>query len=72
MNCGNLRNIENGDVIMLDNRTTYDARALYKCHSNYTLIGQDTRMCSENGVWSGQQPQCLCEWSILGIFFDDE
>ena len=65
VNCGPLRDIENGDVTLLDNRTTYDATAIYRCHLNYTLVGQDIRKCNEDGVWSGQQPQCLCKLILL-------
>lgn len=61
--CGKLNDIENGQVVMVDDRTTYGATARYNCKSNYTLIGStNTRKCSEGGVWSGAPPQCLFDW----------
>lgn len=61
VDCGPLGSIEHGQLILVDNRTTYDAKAVYKCENNYTLVGKDVRTCGADGVWSGQQPQCLCK-----------
>lgn len=60
VDCGSLPSIENGDLTMLENRTTYGARAEFRCKSNYTLVGQSIRTCGKDGIWNGQQPQCLC------------
>ena len=36
----------------------------YKCSgNNFTLIGNSTRVCQHNGLWSGDVPQC-----VIGYF----
>lgn len=61
VDCGPLNGIENGSIIMEDNRTTYKAAAKYVCNQNYSLSNGDAkRMCHEDGKWSGRTPQCLC------------
>ena len=51
---------------MVDNRTTYAARAKYACDANYTLVGEELRTCGDGGAWSEETPECLCE---LPVFF---
>lgn len=62
IDCGSLPNLEHGTIEIQDKRTTHGARALYSCHENYTLIGHERRVCSDGGVWSETQPQCLFDW----------
>lgn len=59
VDCGVLPEFENGDVKLLDGRTTHGALADYSCKENYTLVGDSTRRCGDGGIWSGHQPQCL-------------
>lgn len=35
------------------------AIAVYICNKDYILHGDSTRECGQNGLWSGQVPQCL-------------
>lgn len=44
-----------------ENRTTHGAYAIYSCHENYTLKGHERRVCSDDGQWSGEKPECLCK-----------
>ena len=62
MECGPLDEIAHGQLKMVDNRTTYAARAEYVCDANYTLVGEKLRTCSDGGAWSDKTPKCLCKW----------
>ena len=44
--------LANGEIHVLDGRTTWGARVKYKCKQDYSLTGgADERVCLENG-WS--------------------
>lgn len=62
MNCGSLTAIQDGDVSLVDGRTTHGARALYSCKQNHTLVGEAERVCQDAGSWSGTPPKCLFDW----------
>lgn len=53
--------LEHGAIILPELRTSFGAQAMYTCHENYTLIGNENRTCEIDG-WSGKQPQCLVDW----------
>lgn len=61
IDCGELPTLEHGAIILPEHRTSYGAQAMYTCHENYTLIGNENRTCGIDG-WSGKQPQCLVDW----------
>lgn len=61
VDCGQLPSFDNGKIKLVDKRTTFGAFADYQCKENYTLIGDTKRRCGDGGIWSGHQPQCLCE-----------
>ncbi len=51
--------LADGEVHVLDGRTTWGARVKYKCKDNYSLReGDDERRCEEGG-WSGRAPRCV-------------
>ena len=52
-----LNNQSNGHVILL-NGTTFGSEASYYCESNFVLKGNHSRVCQENGSWSGAVPEC--------------
>ncbi|XP_025834968.1 sushi, von Willebrand factor type A, EGF and pentraxin domain-containing protein 1 [Agrilus planipennis] len=62
VDCGSLNDLKHGSVTLIDNRTTFAAKAHYTCHENYTLIGHEYRTCGKDGLWSDQAPQCLFDW----------
>ncbi|XP_076036539.1 CUB and sushi domain-containing protein 3-like [Oratosquilla oratoria] len=62
VDCGQLSDIENGKVVLVDNRTTYGSRAVYECQTNYTLAGDEFRTCGDGDAWTGEAPQCLYGW----------
>ena len=64
VNCDALTDPTNGQVSHL-NGTTFGQTATYSCDTTYTLMGNITRTCQANGVWSGNPPTCICESNLL-------
>ena len=68
--CDNLPDIENGEV-KVESRDIGGV-ATYSCKEGYRLEGDTQRTCTADGEWSGSEPTCICELSILqyisGIF----
>lgn len=57
--CGQVPGLANGEIHVLDGRTTWGARVRYKCKQDYSLMeGEQERTCLEGG-WSGNQPKCV-------------
>ena len=54
--CPNLSNPSNGRVDQRGNRP--GDRASYTCDSGYELVGLSSRICQNNGQWSGDAPTC--------------
>lgn len=54
--CPVLSNPANGQVLV-DSRV-FGSVAIYVCDDGFVLVGEGTRVCSENGQWSGTEPQC--------------
>ncbi|CAG2104634.1 unnamed protein product, partial [Medioppia subpectinata] len=69
VNCGSLPHIPHGRVEFVNNsRTTFNASARYSCDENYTLVGNNTRVCEGNSTWSGIEPKCLYSWCPVLTF----
>ena len=60
--------MEHGSIILMENRTTFGAKAQYLCLANYTLIGTDMRTCQQDEKWSGEEPKCLRKSLSYEIF----
>ena len=59
VDCGQVPGLADGEIHVLDGRTTWGARVRYKCKKNYSLMkGSAERTCLENG-WSGDSPKCV-------------
>ena len=54
--CGDLDAPASGDVDQPEN--SVGTVSTYTCDSGYTLNGEDTRICQDNGKWSGEEPVC--------------
>ena len=54
--CPTLPNPQNGRVSQRGNKP--GDRASYTCNSGYELVGQSSRICQNNGQWSGDAPIC--------------
>ena len=48
-------------VAVCYNGTTVGSEAVYVCNDGYNLIGNETRVCQGDGIWSGSIPQCIPE-----------
>nr|AAK00631.1 complement factor B [Halocynthia roretzi] len=61
--CGNPdRSIEfTSGRVSLSNRNWYGSVAEFSCPSNYRMLGPPTRVCMENGQWSGGQLLTVCD-----------
>ena len=58
-----------------ENRTSYGAKVEYLCRDNFTLVGEQSRTCNEDGIWTGSAPKCLYNWcpqpaEITGAKYD--
>ena len=60
VDCGPLNNPMNG-MVALDG-TTFMNEANYSCNAGYMVVGMTTRICGENGQWSGNNSTCDCEY----------
>ena len=58
MDCGNLTDPANGQVNHTT-ETTFGQAATYSCDPGYILVGDSTRTCQTDGMWSGNDPTCL-------------
>ena len=56
VDCFSLTNINNGVVTY--STTTSGSTATYACESGYDLIGNQIRVCQDDGQWSGSEPTC--------------
>ena len=57
IDCGALTNPDNGRVDTPQG-TTFNQVATYSCNSGYELVGNITRACQADGMWSGSEPIC--------------
>lgn len=48
------------------NQQTYKIGALakYSCERGYKIIGDPLVTCEENGLWSGNVPECVCKFFL--------
>ena len=62
--CDELSDPENGNVNVtrpVDTGLTEGSVAAYTWNNGYQLIGGNlTRTCINTGLWSGEEPTCLC------------
>ena len=65
IDCGALPEPDNGAVDLSDG-SLLDAVAIYTCDPAFRLIGVDSRVCQENGSWSGEAP--ICEGNYIEMY----
>ena len=56
VNCGALPPVRHGRTVT--NGTMFQSVANYTCDNGYNLVGVQRRMCENNAVWSGVEPEC--------------
>ena len=66
VDCGGLSSPQNGQVILTN--TTFGSTATYQCDEGFNLIGDMQRICQSNGVWSGNEPTCEGNHSLVSTF----
>ncbi|KAF0314296.1 CUB and sushi domain-containing protein 3 [Amphibalanus amphitrite] len=59
VDCGPLTAPEDGELSMLDDRTTFGARARFTCKEEHALLGDPLRTCGDGGKWTGEPAKCL-------------
>ena len=64
IDCGVLLAPANGAVDLSDG-SLVDAVAIYTCDPSFRLIGVESRVCQENGSWSGEAPVCEGNCTIV-------
>ena len=60
VDCRTLNTTTNGQVSH-PNGTKFGQTATYNCNTGYNLVGDSTRMCQADGMWSGNEPTCISE-----------
>ncbi len=65
IDCGNLPEIENGEVILTG--TKFRDTATYFCRAGYKLIGDRLRRCRSNGAWSTVAPSCVGKVDLYNV-----
>ena len=63
--CSDLANPSNGQVNQQGNKP--GDRASYTCNSGYELVGLSSRICRNNGQWSGDAPTCESKYPHSNI-----
>lgn len=59
IDCGALTEIANGQILYINGTSHLDSEVVYDCVQNYRLEGSSSsRVCGEDGKWSGVAPQC--------------
>ncbi|XP_076313071.1 complement component receptor 1-like protein isoform X2 [Tachypleus tridentatus] len=59
--CQLLDNVQNGSVLMTKLKQHHPVQgsiAFYSCKTGYVLHGNATRVCQDDGGWSGEDPEC--------------
>ena len=56
VDCDTLSDPANGQVST--SGTTFGETATYSCNTGYNLVGDNTRTCQADGMWSGSAPTC--------------
>ncbi len=60
VDCGPLNNTSN-EMVDTSSGTTFINNATYSCDTGYILVGNVTRTCQANAMWSGTAPICNCK-----------
>ena len=63
VDCGNLTHPAIGQVDHTAG-TTFGQTATYSCNTGYNLVGDSTRTCQAEGIWSGSEPTCEGMYAI--------
>ena len=56
--CGRVQPIWKGEIIYVNLTTHLGSIINYSCGTGYRLVGDQARVCQENGKWSGNKAKC--------------
>ncbi|KAJ8897059.1 hypothetical protein PR048_002405 [Dryococelus australis] len=80
VDCGKVPPMPYGSVVYVNKTTYLGSEIHYNCTRHYRLAGTSSRICQENGLWSGESPRCeeircpepvVPEHSILSVTNND-
>ena len=67
--CGSLPHPANGRVEL--DGTDVGSIATYYCDDLFELVGDDTRVCREDGTYSGAEPVCERKYLVRNCFIQE-
>ena len=44
----------------INGKANLGSKLIFECKTGYNIIGNETRLCLDNGLWTGSQPKCEC------------
>ena len=68
--CNELSNPDNGTVTWTG--LIRGSFAIYICNIGFMMTGEQVRMCMDNGMWSGQEPNCIVLGTYIYIYLKHE
>ncbi len=63
--CRPLSPLGNGTIFYTDQTFGFNTVATHTCNTGFTLIGDSTRTCDQDGKWSGVAQTCVRKLSIV-------
>ena len=57
--CATLSNPTQGSVLTSDEGMVVGVEASYTCLEGFMLVGDEVRVCEEDGRWTGNEPSCV-------------
>ena len=61
--CNELSHPDNGIVTWTG--LIQGSYAIYACNTGFMMTGEWIRMCMDNGMWSGQEPNCTVSGTYI-------
>lgn len=62
LSCGSPDILHNTTIV--GKNFSVSASIEYKCPKEHSLVGNATRVCQSNGVWSATAPTCKCKFHV--------
>lgn len=71
LRCPELKKPANGYFVNDYCDSVFNAACGIKCKPGYELRGNSLRICQENGVWSGEEAECVSKHCVLSDWSTD-
>merc|ERR1719369_820203 len=62
--CGDPGAVLNGYHSLNGTTHAFDTPVTYECKSGFKLVGEKTRWCGRDGIWTGNAPTCIKECDV--------